>query len=304
MSTATATTVLRAQAFDPSAPGPLGLIRRHPIAALLVLTFALTWLLEIPRVLDARGELPFAFPFWGVILMGWMPGLAAIIVALATGGRAAVKSLFARVLIWRVGWPWYVLVIGGTAAIWISAVVVNPLFGGTGLQVPEFSLDLLIGLVINFVLLFLVNSEELVWRGSLLPRLQARWSALGASVFIGLFEGLFHLPLFFQPDSDQAAAGLPVFVIGSIAGAIVFSWLFNNALGSLLLVQLFHIFANTWITLFAAAPADNVTSQWLFNGMLLVMAAVVVVVCGAGRLSRKSLSELPVVTEPGLQAIA
>jgi len=59
------------------------------------------------------------------------------------------------------------------------------------------------------VLLFLVNSEELVWRGSMLPRLQARWSALSASVFIGVFEGLFHLPLFFQPGSDQAAAGLP-----------------------------------------------------------------------------------------------
>jgi membrane protease YdiL (CAAX protease family) len=297
MSTASTTTVLRAQVFDPSAAGPLGVIRRHPIAALLVLTFGLTWLLEIPRVLDARGELPFAFPFWGVILMGWMPGLAAIIVALATGGRAAVKTLFARVLVWRVGWPWYLLVIGGTAAIWLSAVLLNPVFAGSGLQLPGFSPDLLVGLIINFVLLFLVNSEELVWRGSLLPRLQARWSALGASLFIGVFEGIFHLPLFFQPGSDQAAAGLPVFVIGSVAGAIVFSWLFNNTRGSLLLVQLFHIFANSWITLFAAAPADNVTTQWLFNGLLMVAAAVVVVACGAGRLSRKSRSALPVIVD-------
>src|SRR5919199_6496453 len=109
----------------------------------------------------------------------------------------------------------------------------------------------------------------------MLPRLQARWSALGAGVFIGVFEGLFPLPLFFQPDSDQAATGLPVFVIGSVAGAIVVSWMFNNTLGSLLLVQLFHIFANTWITLFAATPADNVATQWLFNGLLAVIALVV-----------------------------
>jgi uncharacterized protein len=304
MSSLTATPALGPRPFDAPAGGPLGLIRRHPIAALLVLTFGLTWLLEIPRVLDARGELPFAFPFWGVILMGWMPGIAAVIVAAATGGRPAVKTLFARVLIWRVGWPWYLLVIGGTAAIWLSAVVVNPLFGGSGLQLPEFSFELLIGLVIQFVLLFLVNSEELVWRGSLLPRLQARWSALGASVLIGVFEGLFHLPLFFQPGSDQAAAGLPVFVIGSVAGAIVFSWVFNNTIGSLLLVQLFHIFANTWITLFAAAPADNVTSQWLFNGLLVVVAAIVLVACGARRLSRKPTSELPVIVKPGLQPAA
>jgi membrane protease YdiL (CAAX protease family) len=174
-------------------------------------------------------------------------------------------------------------------------VVSNPLFGGSGLQVPELSgaLELLIGLVIQFVLLFLINSEELVWRGSMLPRLQARWSALGASVVIGVLEGLFHLPLFFKPGSDQAATGLPVFVIGSIAGAIVFSWVFNNTAGSLLLVQLFHVFANTWITLFAAAPADNVITQWLFNGLLVALAAVVVVACGWRRLSHKPASELP-----------
>jgi len=233
--------------------------------------------------------------------MGWMPGVAGIIVAGATGGRAAVRTLFGRILICRVGWPWYLLMIGGSAAIWLGAVVLNPLFGGSGLHVPAFSVDLLIGLVINFVLLFLVNSEELVWRGSMLPRLQARWSALVASVVIGVFEGLFHLPLFFQPDSDQAAAGLPAFVIGSIAGAIVFSWVFNNAMGSLLLVQLFHIFANTWITLFAAAPADNVITQWLFNGLLVLLATIVVVVCGARRLSRKPASELPVINAPLLR---
>ena len=37
-------------------------------------------------ILDARGELPFAFPFWG-----WIQGFAAIIVAAASGGRAAAK---------------------------------------------------------------------------------------------------------------------------------------------------------------------------------------------------------------------
>ena len=279
MSPAIAAAVITREKPGLSSAGPLGLIRRHPVAALVILTFGLTWLLEIPRVLDARGQLPFPFPFPLVILMGWMPGVAGIIVAGATGGRAAVRTLFGRILICRVGWPWYLLVIGGSAAIWLGAVVLNPLFGGSGLHIPEFSVDLLIGLVINFVLLFLVNSEELVWRGSMLPRLQARWSALVASVVIGVFEGLFHLPLFFQPDSDQAAAGLPAFVIGSIAGAIVFSWVFNNAMGSLLLVQLFHIFANTWITLFAASPADTVITQWLFNGVLVLLAAVVLILC-------------------------
>jgi membrane protease YdiL (CAAX protease family) len=291
----TATSVVIRGDRTRSVVNPLRLIERFPVAALVILTFVLTWLFEIPMVLDARGELPFAFPFWCVILMGWMPGFAAIIVAGTTGGRAAVRKLFARVLIWRIGWPWYVLVSGGTAAVWLSAVLLNPLFGGSGLQATEFTPELLVGLTIQFILLFLVNSEELVWRGSIFPRLQLRWSALQASVVIGVFEGLFHLPLFFKPDSDQAATGLPVFVLGSVAGAIIFSWVFNNTSGSLLLIQLFHIFANTWITSFSTVPADNVISQWIFNGLLLVIALIVLVTCGAQSLSRSSASALPVI---------
>jgi len=114
-------------------------------------------------------------------------------------------------------------------------------------------------------------------------------------MFIGVFEGLFHLPSFFSPGSDQAATGLPVFVIGSMAGAIIFSWIFNKTMGSLLIVQLFHIFVNTWITLFAAAPADNVVTQWLFNGLIVLLAAAVVLVFGARRLSRKPPLALAIV---------
>jgi len=80
----------------------------------------------------------------------------------------------------------------------------------------------------------------------------------------------------------------------------VFSWLFNNALGSLLLVQLFHIFANTWITLLPRT-ADNVTSSGCSTACC----------CDGGcrrggfrrrRLSRKPSSELPVILSPELRA--
>jgi hypothetical protein len=142
-----------------------------------------------------------------------------------------------------------------------GATGLSTVSGGSGLQIPEFSFDVLIALVINFVLLFVVNAEELVWRGSMLPR-------------------------------------LPVFLVGSIAAAIIFSWLFNNTSGSLLLVQLFHIFA--WITLFAASSADSAVSQRLFTALLVLIAVAVIVVFGGRRLSRKPASELPVTVDaPG-----
>src|SRR5919205_4636117 len=109
-----------------------------------------------------------------------------------------------------------------------------------------------------------------------MPRLQAHHSALAASLFLGAFEGLFHLPLFFRSGSDQAAAGLPLFMIGSMAGAVIFTWLFNNTRGSLLLVMLFHSFANMWIAVFPAPAVDQAGAQWCFNGVLVACALILV----------------------------
>jgi membrane protease YdiL (CAAX protease family) len=297
MSTIAAPNVLDGQQRLPSGTGPIGVIRGHPMASFLFLIFALTWIFQIPWIASTEGWLPFEFPFPLLFVMGWMPGVAAVIVTGATSGRAGVRSLFGRILIWRVGFKWYLFPIFGSAALWTAALALDPLLGGAGLQLPAFSVDLLVGAMITLVLIFLINSEEIAWRGFAMPRLQARHSALAASLFLGVFEGLFHLPYFFRSSSDQAAAGLPVFMIGTLAGAVIFTWLFNNTRGSVLLVMLFHTFTNMWIEVFPAPPADQAIAQWCFNALLVILALVLVAVFGAARLSRKSASEMPVLVD-------
>src|SRR5438445_2711886 len=215
--------------------------------------------------------------------MGWMPGLAAIIVTGAISGRAGIRALLGRLLIWRLGLRWYLVPILGSAALWLAALALDPLIGGTGIMFPTLSIDLLIGIVVSLVVIFLINAEEIAWRGFAIPRLQARHRALTASLFLGVFEGLFHLPYFFRASSDQAAAGLPVFMIGSVAGAVIFTWLFNNTRGSVLLVMLFHTFINMWIEVFPAPTADRMIAQWLFNALLVILALVLVALFGGAR---------------------
>jgi CAAX protease family protein len=292
MSTIAAANVLDRQRL-PSGTGPIGLIRGHPMASFLVLIFALTWMLQIPWIASTEGWLSFEFPFPLLFVMGWMPGIAAVIVTGATSGKAGVRSLLGRILIWRVGFKWYLFPIFGSAALWIGALALDPLLGGAGVQLPAFSMELLVAATITLVLIFLINSEEIAWRGFAMPRLQAHHSALAASLFLGVFEGLFHLPYFFRSSSDQAAAGLPVFMIGTLAGAVIFTWLFNNTRGSVLLVMLFHTFINMWIEVFPAPAADQAIAQWCFNALLVILAVVLVAVFGAARLSRKSASEMP-----------
>ena len=81
---------------------------------------------EIPRVLDARGELPFAFPFWGVILMGWMPGWrpSSSPSPRVAGSREDPVRQGSHLA------GWLVVVsggLGGTAALWLGAVLFTQL---------------------------------------------------------------------------------------------------------------------------------------------------------------------------------
>src|ERR1051326_5833088 len=198
-------TIAMPRVTDRQATGPLSVIRGHPMASFLFLVFALTWMFQIPWIASTEGWVTFDFPVPLLFVMGWMPGLAAVIVTAATSGRGGVRSLLGRVVIWRVGLKWYAVPTLGSAALWMAALALDPLLGGSGLQLPTFSMDLLLGALISLVLIFVINSEEIAWRGFAMPRLQVRHSALAASLFVGVFEGLFPLPYFFRSSSDQAA---------------------------------------------------------------------------------------------------
>jgi CAAX protease family protein len=152
-------------------PGPLAFVRRHPVAVFLVLVFALTWALEIPWIESTDGPLKFDFPLPLLFVMGWMPGFAAILVTAAISGRAGIRVLLGRLLIWRLGLRWYLVPILGSAALWIAALALDPLLGGTGITLPTLSIDLLIGVAVSLVVIFLINSEEIGWRGFAIPRL-------------------------------------------------------------------------------------------------------------------------------------
>lgn len=274
--------------------GLLALTRRHPLIVFFALVFVLTWSIQVPWIAGQNGRLPFQVPLPFVLLMGWMPGLAAIIVTGATSGKAGIRRLLGRIIRWRVGIGWYLVVLGFVVTFPLASQALDPVSGGTGIHLPALSTDLLVGGAVTFLIYFVVNSEEVAWRGFALTHLQPRHSALAASLIVGTIEGFFHLPYFFKPDTGQAAAGVPAFVVGSMGGAIVFTWLFNNTRGSVLLPMLFHSLINTWIDTLDTPPADLASFQWVFNALWLVAGAFVLIAFGANRLARKPVSKLQV----------
>src|SRR6185295_2586477 len=87
------------------------LLRQYPLTGFFLLAYALTWPYMIVDALGSHGLLPFRLPVLLWIPMGYGPTFAALIVTGAISGKAGIRMLLRRLLIWRVGLPWYAIAI-------------------------------------------------------------------------------------------------------------------------------------------------------------------------------------------------
>jgi len=86
--------------------------------------------------------------------------------------------------------------------------------------------------------------EEVGWRGYALPRLAARIGLAPASIRLGVIWAVWHLPLFFAPQTETYGQSFPVYLLQVTALSIAMAWLYWRTGGSLLLVMLLHAAVN------------------------------------------------------------
>jgi membrane protease YdiL (CAAX protease family) len=229
-------------------------IGRNPLVSFFTLAFVFTWSSWVPRALASHGLTDGRVPDFMFIVAGYGPALAGIIVSWLINGRMGLVSLGRRLCHWRVGIVWYVVALFLPAAQTVAAFGLRLLFGGEipnssaapFLQVGPAGTSLWIQTVI-MILMFTLGfdgiGEELGWRGFALPRLLARYPALGASVVMGAIWALWHLPYALTKGSAMADNPLG-YLPQMFAASILFTWIFNNTKGSVLLAILFHAAGN------------------------------------------------------------
>jgi membrane protease YdiL (CAAX protease family) len=145
--------------------------------------------------------------------------------------------------------------------------------------------QLALSIIPMFIVIGIVNGEELAWRGYAIPQLQQKYHALTASIIMGVIWSFFHLPLFFTATgSSQAEMSIVSFTISTISLSILYTWMLNNTRGSVLLAYLFHASANTWSQVFSVDHSNRFV-DWSVTGLLALLAVIVVVAAGAENLS-------------------
>jgi membrane protease YdiL (CAAX protease family) len=272
------------------------LVVRRPVAAFLVMLYAVAWGVFLPVVLQARGllalpiDLTEGLAFDAVTSLASILGVAlpAFLVTAATSGKAGVRGLLGRCLRWRVALHWYLGALFGllVAMVLIGSVLSNP----APLEVLTERWPLLFTLFLPEVLfpfLFIQLFEEAGWTGFMQHTLQERRGPLLASILVAPAFVLQHLPILLM-DASIGLASLVIvgaLVMVAVSFRVVVTWLYNGSGRSVLVVALFHSAYNS-----AWGTGDHRFTGELISGPAATLipigvVAVVLTVLSRGRLA-------------------
>jgi membrane protease YdiL (CAAX protease family) len=271
------------------------LLARHPLIFFFLFAYAFSWLAWSPWFLSEAGVglLPYdrerISTLWNLAGLVLGPTLCAIIMTGATEGGVGVRRLLRRIVLWRVGLRWYLFVLLGIPAIMLLPTIVLP---GALASFEAAALQSVLTYYLPFFILLIVLGgplfEEIGWRGFALPRLQRLVGPLVGSLILGILWGLWHLPLFLVSSWDTphgSVLDIVLFVIFAIATTVVFTWVFNNTKGSLLLAILAHGSINmSAVSLYDLFPAPVVTGSATNFVIGFGVVALLVVALTRGRL--------------------
>jgi membrane protease YdiL (CAAX protease family) len=275
-------------------PGLKALVKRQPLLSMYVVLFVLGWSGLILQLLNSQGSFAMSSPvaFLVTVLTGWAPGLAAVLISAIIAGRAGVRDLLRRFLIWKVGFQWYLLALFLLAPVILGGIGLHVLVGGEIPTIPAAGDSLLnttIAFVVFIVLGILINTEEIAWRGFALPRLQARYGVLTAGLLLMIPEVALHIPLFFDNTNPFfQTVGIYWFSAFSIAMVFIFIFVFNKTKGSLLIVTLMHASQNAWANLLSD---DRIARPFQFSVAIVWMLALALIFLTKGQLGYEAAPE-------------
>lgn len=223
------------------------------MAAFLVTAFGLSWLCWVPAALSEAG-LSSDRVRWLVYAGSFGPGMAGIALVHLTGTERGRSEYWARITqLRRIRFRWLMAMLLLYPLIMSIAWLLEAAVTGIGpdTQTARRLLAEPASLVVFTIWVLLLGPlpEELGWRGYALDELQRSWSALNASLILGLVWAIWHLPLFFVRGSYQFKLGFGSMAFWSYAATIValsvlFACIHNNNGRSTLAAIVFHFVLN------------------------------------------------------------
>jgi membrane protease YdiL (CAAX protease family) len=250
-----------------------------------LLTFVFSWIFWSIAILVNQ-----YFTFFPTIIFyalgGFGPSIVGIFLTYFIKSRDEIKDFWYRSRAFKlINYKWYGAIIILSLTPLLIAGGLSFLFEGSGISFDTVFLSSFL-----FSLLFLiigVLAEEFGWRGYILDSLQTKYNALISSIILGLFWGLWHLPLFFINGTYQQSLGLFsidfwMFFIMFFPHSIIYTFIFNNTNRSILSAMLIHFCVNFFGELFSF----DVQVRIISNTIIFIYTILIVLVYGYKNLTR------------------
>src|SRR5574341_1095272 len=148
------------------ASGFKAFIKRNPVLSMSLLILVFAWPGLIWEALYSRGLIASQSPLILSLLTGWVPGIVAVVLSAVLAGRAGVRDLFRRFLVWRVGFVWYPIALSMLAAFILGGIGLHVLFGGAMPAIPAAGaslFEILLSFVVTTLFASFINTAEIAW---------------------------------------------------------------------------------------------------------------------------------------------
>jgi len=241
------------------------------ITSFWIIAYAIAWSIAFTFGVDDDAIRAVYAPIIAAILI-YLPKFAFTIsglILLAYTGR--LKEMWTRLTHWRVKWTWYALAYFGPALLYLLSAWISfnqplsPRFDSSTLWMLTFAAQSGI-----FVYLLFRGGlgEEIGLRGFALTRLQTRHSPLKASLILGFWWGLWHLPVWL----DRSPLEIVITWLAVLALSLIFTWFYNNTM-SLPIVMLLHAAMNSFDDVYENIFPKLIDINWelpYIAGVLLI----------------------------------
>ena len=248
-----------------------------------ILIFAVTWTFwfAAPYLGDPINSDPIFLMF---MLAGLFTPFTTALYLIFISKNDALKSTFSNKLfnIKLIKWKTIPLFLILFPASIIISVLISTLFGYSFDQftiADEFSFSIG-GIPTLLVLLLAACFEELGWRGYAVESLNNKFNYFEATAIFGILWSLWHLPMFFIPESYQAELLQEDFIlvinffVSIIPLAFIISWFCKKTSGSILGAILIHSVVNLSQEFFLVSPYTKCIQTLI----LIVIAAIFIIV--------------------------
>ncbi|MFD3157331.1 CPBP family intramembrane glutamic endopeptidase [Haloimpatiens sp. FM7330] len=255
------------------------------------MTFLFTWIFWIIAFTSTSLSLNGSFRIIG----SFVPSIMSIIFTGYYYGVNGIKRLLKKLTIWRINPLFYAFIFLFTAtSIYIPSFICNTVGMNYIIHInnhiSSFQLTSPLTILICFFAVMIFGGpvgEELGWRGFVLPKLEKKVNPFISSIILGVIWTCWHIPMFYfhVPGYDISFIS---YLLETIWLTILFTWLYNNTKGSLLIIILYHSVDN-----FVMAVCFNDFMEH-FNtySVIFWIMRLIVLLCIVFDMFRKPLKQL------------